>query len=105
MAVYSLAISLEGAVWTTARPSYWLVWSSDDWLTPVYDELHRLLLQRDLLHADETELQVLHEDGKTPQSKSYMWLYRTGGDAEHPIVLYEYAPGRGQEYPNAFLKD
>ena len=32
------------------------------------------------------------------------WLYRTGGDAEHPIVLYDYAPGRGQEYPNAFLK-
>ncbi len=34
-----------------------------------------------------------------------MWLYRTSGDAEHPIVLYEYQPGRGQDYPKAFLKD
>ena len=34
-----------------------------------------------------------------------MWLYRTSGDAKHPIVLYEYAPGRGHEYPKAFLKD
>ena len=28
----------------------------------------------------------------------------SAGDAEHPIVLCEYAPGRGQEYPKAFLK-
>ena len=40
-----------------------------------------------LLHADETETQVLHEPGKAPQSKSYMWLYRTGSDVEHPIEL------------------
>ena len=48
-------------------------------------------------------MQVLHEEGKDAKSRSYMWLYRTSGDAEHPIVLYEYAPGRGQEYPSAFL--
>lgn len=46
---------------------------------------------------------MLHEDGKAAQAKSYMWLYRTSGDAERPIVLYDYAPGRGQEYPRAFL--
>ena len=94
----------QGLMISRQTMSNWLVRCSDDWLKPIYEELHRLLLLRDLLHADETELQVLHEDGKTPQSKSYMWLYRTGGDAEHPIVLYDYAPGRGQEYPNAFLK-
>ncbi len=83
--------------------SNWLILCARDWLAPVYEEMHRELLRRDLLHADETELQVLHEDGKTPQSKSYMWLYRTGGDAEHPIILYEYRPGRGQEHPKKFL--
>ena len=30
--------------------------------------------------------------------------YRTGSDAEHPIVLYEYQPGRGKDYPKAFLE-
>ena len=33
-----------------------------------------------------------------------MWLYRTSGDAAHPIVLYEYQPGKESKYPQAFLK-
>ena len=83
--------------------SNWLLRCTEDWLSPVYEELHKRLLAHDLLHADETELQVLHEEGKTPQSKSYMWLYRTGGDAERPIVLYDYRSSRGQEHPKRFL--
>ncbi len=80
------------------------MWSTDNYLKYVYDELRRELVKHDLPHADETELQVLHEPGKAPQSKSWMWLYRTSGDAERPIVLYEYQPGRGQEYPKKFLE-
>ena len=34
-----------------------------------------------------------------------MWLYRTSGDTDKPIVMYEYQPGRGAKYPEAFLKD
>jgi hypothetical protein len=49
-------------------------------------------------------LQVLHEEGKKPQSKSYMWLYRTSGDTHSQIVLYEYQPDRKAEHPKAFLK-
>ena len=97
--------SRQGVMLSRQTMSNWLIRSTDDWLAPVYDALHEQLVQQDLLHADETELQVLHEDGKSPQSKSYMWLYRTSGDAKHPIILYEYQPGRGQEYPEAFLKD
>lgn len=94
----------QGFMISRQTMSNWLIRCSDAWLAPVYDALHRLLVQHDLLHADETELQVLHEEGKDARAKSYMWLYRTSGDAEHPIVLYEYAPGRGQEYPKTFLK-
>ena len=32
-----------------------------------------------------------------------MWLHRTGKDAEHPIVLYEYRPNRKAENPKEFL--
>ena len=39
------------------------------------------------------------------QSKSYMWLYRTSGEAARPIVLYEYQPDRKAARPQAFLKD
>ena len=83
--------------------SNWLLWSAEHLLAPVYDLLHQELLKRDVLHADETTLQVLHEPGKTATSNSYMWLYRTSGDTDRPIVLYDYQPGRGVCYPKAFL--
>lgn len=83
--------------------SNWVLTAARDWLMPVYNELHRKLLRHDILHADETTLQVLKEPGKSAQSKSYMWLYRTGIDAKHPIVLYEYKPNRKAENAEKFL--
>jgi transposase len=82
----------------------WLVRCSEDYLEPLYDELHRRLLLRQVLHSDDTVLQVLDEPGKPAQSESRMWMYRTSADAEHPIVLFEYQPDRGQERPRQFLK-
>lgn len=82
----------------------WLLTSAEKLLAPLYEYLHKKLLQREILHADETTLQVLHEEGRKPQSQSYMWVYRTGSDAEHPIVLYKYEPGRSGKYPQEFLK-
>ena len=83
--------------------SNWILKATEDYLTPVYEQLHKELLTRDVLHADETTLQVLHEPGKKPQSDSYMWLYRTSGNTDKPIVLYEYQPGRGAKHPKEFL--
>jgi hypothetical protein len=57
-----------------------------------------------LLHADETEAQVLKKDNRPARAKSYMWLYRTGSDAQHPLVLYEYKPSRSHKCPEAFLE-
>ena len=72
-------------------------------LTAVYDELHRQIVLAEILHADETTLQVLHEAEKSAQSKSYMWLYLTGREEKRQIVLYEYQTGRGACHPKAFL--
>ncbi len=55
--------------------------ATEDYLAPVYEQLHKELLARDTLHADETTLQTLHVPGKAPQSESYMWLYRTSSDS------------------------
>ena len=83
--------------------SNWILRASEVYLTPVYRRLYQELLKREVLHADETTLQVLHEPGKPPQSKSYMWLYRTSGDTDRAIVLYEYQPGRSAKHPREFL--
>lgn len=85
--------------------SNWLIAASTTWLKPVYDGLHRLLCQEKVLHADETTLQVLDEEGKSATSKSYMWMYRTGKYAEQQIVLYEYQPNRKAENAQNFLKE
>ena len=73
-----------------------------DLLAPLYHHLHTLLLKRKILHADETELQVLHEKGRSAQRKSYIWLYRSGRDGPQ-IVLYEYQPTREAVHPQKFL--
>lgn len=72
-------------------------------LVPLVELLKEELLKRDYVHADETTVQVLKEDGKTATSKSYMWVYLTGG-ADKPILIYEYAPGRGGIFPTIFLE-
>ena len=84
--------------------SNWVLRATEDHLLPVYEELHRQLVKREVLHADETTLQVLHEPGKKAQTKSYMWLYRTGRDGGPPIVLYEYQPSRKAEHAVKFLE-
>ena len=97
-------LNRQGIPLSRQTMSNWILRATEDYLTPVYEQLHRELLTRDVLHADETTLQVLHEPGKKPQTESYMWLYRTSGDTDKPVVLYEYQPGRGAKHPKAFLK-
>ena len=82
----------------------WVIKCGLDYMEPVYERLHEHLLERDIIHADETPCQVLKEDGKTAQSKSYMWLYGSGNDGLPPIRLYDYQPGRGGYHAEAFLE-
>ena len=98
-------INRKGIHLSRQTMSNWILKATEDYLAPVYEQLHKELLARDVLHADETTLQVLHEPGKAPQSESYMWLYRTSGDTDKPIVLYEYQPGRGAKNPKEFLAE
>ena len=67
-------INRKGIHLSRQTMSNWNLKATEDYLTPVYEQLHRELITRDVLHADETPLQVLHEPGKKPQSVSFMWL-------------------------------
>ena len=95
----------QGLKLSRQTTSNWLLNSSEMWLQPIYNALHKQLCKESVLHADETTLQVLKEPGKAATSKSYMWLYRTSGCTEHPIVLYEYQPTRKAEHAETFLKN
>lgn len=80
----------------------WMMYGADEWLTPLFERMKEYLLEQDILHADETTLQVLREPGKSAESPSYLWVYRTGRLGP-PIVCYEYRPTRGGEHPRNFL--
>ena len=80
----------------------WVI-AGASWLDRIYLRLQKRLLQEEVLHADETILQVLHEPGSPPTGRSFMWLYCTGRHSL-PIALYDYQPTRGREHPAAFLK-
>ena len=94
----------EGLKLSRQTMANWMLNTSDVWLRPIYDVLHRNLCRETVLHGDETTLQVLKESGKAATSKSYMWLYRTSGCTESPIVLYEYQPSRKAAHAEEFLK-
>lgn len=81
----------------------WVIYGATTWLLPLYNRLHELLLQLDIAHGDETVVQVLDEPGKSANSKSFMWLYRSGRYVT-PIVLYDYQTSRHSKHPKAFLK-
>lgn len=70
---------------------------------PIVDLYRQHLLLENVACADETTVQVLDEPDRKAQQKSYMWVYRSGQFAQHPVVIYDYQPGRGHEYPKAFL--
>jgi transposase len=82
--------------------SNWMIKSSE-WLELIYGRLKQKLLQQEILHADETTLQVLKEPGRPAESQSYMWLYRTGSLGPS-IVLYDYQQTRSGEHPRNFMK-
>ena len=82
----------------------WMIQASDKWLKLLYERLREELLAKDILHADETTLQVLHEEGRNANTTSYMWLYRTGRDGP-PIILYDYQTTRSGKHSARFLKE
>lgn len=84
--------------------SIWII-KGASLLRPLYDELKGSLMSEELLHADETVLEVLNEPGRTSTSKSYVWIYITSIYNSHPVILYEYTEGRSGTYPKNFLKE
>jgi transposase len=59
---------------------------------PIVNLLRDHLLDADIVHGDETEVQVLKENGRPAQAKSYLWAQVSGSGP--PVHLFSYAPSR-----------
>ena len=82
----------------------WVIRCSERYLSPVYFRLHELLLKYNVIQQDETPVEV-SKDGRPANSKSYMWVYRSGKYyTDRVIILYEYQKTRKAEHPQRFLE-
>ena len=73
-------------------------------IQPLINRLQDELLSQPYLHMDETPVQVLNEQGKAAQSKSYMWV-RSAGPPGNKVVLFNYDPSRSARVPSALLQE
>lgn len=85
--------------------AYWVIQCADRYLGVLYDKLHKEMYNYHVLQADETPVEV-SKDGRPANSKSYMWVYRTGKMyTDRPIILYEYQKTRKSDHPKEFFRD
>lgn len=83
----------------------WVIQCAERYLGIMFDCLQKELLTFRILQADKTPVFVT-KDGRPANSKSFMWVYRTGKYyKDTPIILYEYQKTRKAEHPKEFLRD
>lgn len=87
----------------------WAIGLGRDYFLPLVGQMKARLIASDVLHADETTVQVHKESAKRTKRKnqvSWMWLYAASPlDPESPdIRIFEYCPGRSGENAEKFLE-
>lgn len=89
---------------TRQNMANWCIRLTEEYLSILYDYLHKELYFYHVIQADETPVLVNH-DGRKAGSKSWMWVYRSGHlYQKRQIVLYEYQQTRNASHPREFLK-
>jgi len=72
-------------------------------LKPLFGMLKETVKSGPVLQKDETEVQVMGEEGRSDTQKSYMWL-ALGGPAGKKVIWYEYRPTRAACHAKEFLQ-
>lgn len=89
---------------TRQNMANWCIHLSEEYLSVLYDYLHKEIYSYHVIQADETPV-LVNRDGRKAGAKSYMWVYRSGHMyKDRQIVLYEYQLTRNASHPREFLK-
>lgn len=86
-----------------ATMSNWVMTAAEQWCLPIVQKMHEVLLAGNVIHADETRIQVLHEEGRKATAESKMWVYCNGKMNDRSIILFDYKPTRKGENAQKFL--
>lgn len=82
----------------------WIIKNAEQSFTPMCDYFRRRLIAGMFAMADETPVQVLKEPGRRPQTKSFMWVFRSGEFDKEQIVLFHYSQTRAGDTAKEFLE-
>ena len=95
----------KGVILSRTTMANWIIRMSIKKAEPIYARMKEDLLKYDVIHGDETRVQVLHEEDRRAKTKSQMWAFTNPETAENPIVLYKYSPTRHGSNAKDFLED
>lgn len=73
-------------------------------LQPLVNALREVVLEHNVVHVDETPVQML-APGEKKTHRAYVWGYATTTTAPISAVVYDFSPGRSGEYARNFLGD
>ncbi len=83
----------------------WIIVASKLWIEPIWKAMKAELLASNVIHADETTVQVLNEPNRKATTKSRMWIFGNGKIGEHSNILFDYHPTRNGSHAAKFLGD
>mgnify|MGYP001074857013 CR=1 FL=1 len=73
-------------------------------LQPLVDALRDVVLGQQVIHADETPVQML-VPGSKKTHRSYVWAYATSQFSDLAAVVYDFSPSHAGEHARNFLQD
>ncbi|MCF0131212.1 MAG: IS66 family transposase, partial [Pseudobutyrivibrio sp.] len=83
----------------------WTIKVAYDWLKLIRDRMCEIQYAGGVIHCDETHTQILSEEGKPAESKSYIWVTTTPTCyKDKPIALYNYTRTRSSSDAREVLK-
>lgn len=97
-------LSSKGIQLLRATMSNWMDVAAKEWCMPIVRAMTEELKGGSIAHSDDTTIQVLHEEGRSPTSVSRMWVYTNSKKDDHSIVIFDYQPTRAGRHPSEFLK-
>ena len=92
-----------GLILPRSNMAHWIIRCTDMYLLPIYELIHEELLKCDILHMDETRIQVNKEEGKKASSQSWMWVIQSGAHESIKATFFHYSCTRGSSVPQKLL--
>ena len=96
----------KGLVLPRNMMANWSIKINEYYLDILWKLMHKELKAKcEVLHSDETTIQVNKEPGRNATSNSYMWVLRSGELEKIKGVIFKYSTSRSAETAKEFLKD